>query len=320
MPINGPASYISTTEEFLAHWESVNSWLGVGHEIVLYLGITRADLQARLNELIGSRDVVLSALKQEELARATVEDLRRRLLERINQFCQKIRALFSDTKWERALPKVPGILQGEAKFIDALEDAANIWLRRNAEPAPRVPITLFDGYTQSQFQDDINALRAAYTAVNVARSNANLAREARNDVQDAIYPILKNYRQAVPTFFEKTHAMVETLPRLTPLPGSTPEAVTATAEWYAGRKMARITWEASSDPDLEKYQIRFSPGAHYSTDGEAVIGNVAPGEPLEFFTNEGLASPGDTASFKVYVITKTGNEKGSKAVQVTWPE
>jgi len=50
-----------------------------------------------------------------------------------------------------------------------------------------------------------------------------------------------------------------------------------------------------------------------------VIGNVTGGGALEFFTDSGLAAAGNVASFKVYVITTTHNEKGSNAVSVTRP-
>ena len=48
-----------------------------------------------------------------------------------------------------------------------------------------------------------------------------------------------------------------------------------------------------------------------------MIGTVDPSAPREFVTIASLANPGDIASFKVYVITATGNEKGSNTVTIT---
>ena len=65
--------------------------------------------------------------------------------------------------------------------------------------------------------------------------------------------------------------------------------------------------------------MRFSPGPNYSTENETVVGSVPPADPLELFTDVGLTTSGDVASYKVYVITTTGNEAGSNAVTVTRP-
>jgi hypothetical protein len=123
----------------------------------------------------------------------------------------------------------------------------------------------------------------------------------------------------MPTFFAADHALVQSLPRLTPEPGSTPAAVTITVEWVASTQMAKITWSASTAADLYQYEIRFCAGPTYNTDVESVIGNVSPMAPREFFTDAGLVTVGNVASFKVYVITTTGNEKGSNDVAVTRP-
>ena len=93
-----------------------------------------------------------------------------------------------------------------------------------------------------------------------------------------------------------------------------------TVTWDEATQQAHLTWTESDDPNLSHYSIRFCPGPNYSTDDESVIGTVLPGEPREFFTTAGLASPGSTASFKVYVVLTTGNEKGSNTVTITRPE
>ena len=35
MPISGPASFLTTTDEFLGHWEEADAVLGVGNELKL---------------------------------------------------------------------------------------------------------------------------------------------------------------------------------------------------------------------------------------------------------------------------------------------
>jgi hypothetical protein len=39
----------------------------------------------------------------------------------------------------------------------------------------------------------------------------------------------------------------------------------------------------------------------------------------EFLTTQGLGAPGAVSVFRVYVVTATGNEKGSNTAQITRP-
>ena len=71
--------------------------------------------------------------------------------------------------------------------------------------------------------------------------------------------------------------------------------------------------------NISQIEIRFCAGPNYSTDVEQVIGNITPDALREFFTDTGLGAPGNVASFRVYVITDTGNEKGSNTLVVTRP-
>lgn len=128
------------------------------------------------------------------------------------------------------------------------------------------------------------------------------------------------YRKKLPTKFPKGHALIDTLPELTPQPGSTPDVVTATFAWDPALGKVRITWSALFGTNIAEIEVRFCAGPSYSTDLEQVIGNVDPAAPREFLSDTGLAAAGDVASFKVYVITDLGNEKGSNTLVVTRPD
>jgi len=319
MPISGPTSYVSTTEAFLTHWAACDTSLGAGNEIVVSGNVNRAGLQTLLNNLSTKRTEVQADLTDEEIAREDVELQKAALHLRINQFNERVRGVLSGTKWERALPLVPTISEAQSKFTDPLEKAATLWLRLNADPATPAPLVLQGGYTRAQFAADIAALKTAYTTWNAAVTNAKISLEERNDIQDLIYAVLKDYRSAMPSYFTKGHALIDSLPDLTPKPGSTPAGVTINVVWDPVLLMARITWSLSSAADLYQYEIRFCAGPNYDTDTENVIGNVSPSAPREFLSDAGLAAAGNVASFKVYVITNTLNEKGSNAVSVTRP-
>ncbi|MBC8115369.1 MAG: hypothetical protein H7062_13380 [Candidatus Saccharimonas sp.] len=318
MAITGPASYLSTTDEFLIHWLLANSALGAGNELILPGGGTQAALQA-LRDALGIKvDLLQTRLTAMEIARGEIEILKVALHLRLNQLIEKVRALHEGSKWERSLPFVPGINDGAGNFTPPLDVANSVWLLINADAT--VPdITLLGAYTQAIFATDIASLKSAFTEYITAKTMADVVREERNDLQDEIYEILRKYRRNLPTAFATGHAIVDSMPRLTPEPGSTPDGVIASIVWDPVLQAAKITWTASAAANLSAFQIRFCAGPDYSTDNESVIGTVDPTALREFVTIVGLSNPGNVVSFKVYVITLTGNEKGSNTVTVTRP-
>lgn len=320
MPISGPSSYIPTLEEFLAHWDIADTTLGAGNEIVLPVGVTRATLLARQAALVAKRVELQAKLNTQETTRGEIDLLKISLLERIHQFNDKVRAYLPDSKWIAALPLMPSYSDGQGNFLDPLDDAATLWLQLNADPGTVAAFTLLGAYTQAMFATDLTALKTAYAALNAADVAATVVRSERNSLQDEIYPLLKSYRIVLPTAFVRGHALIASLPRLTPLPGSTPAEVTVTVVWDTALEQARLTWTENTAADLDHYDVRFCSGSTYSTDDESIVATVPGDGSREVLTTAGLTNPGATASFKVYVITTTGNEKGSTAVSLTRPD
>lgn len=316
MAITGPSSYIPTTNEFIAHWESVNADLGVGNEVTVANGVGLVDLSALRDSLQSQRDAVEAALNGQEIASATIKQQKQNLLERFGQFAANVRALFGGGPFEAALPDAPSSGEAESKFITPLVDALNLWQRIELYGTT---IILPGSYTGAEFMDDIDALRAEYVTWTKAGSDVKIARAQRNKLQDDIYPILKQYRQIIPGKFAAGSVFIETLPRLTPLPGATPDAVNASAVWDAGEQKARITWDESDNVNLKEYEVRYTPGDDYDPDDENVVATILPGAPREILTDAGLTQPGANSSFKVYVMLTTGNEKGSTTMVVTRP-
>ena len=62
--------------------------------------------------------------------------------------------------------------------------------------------------------------------------------------------------------------------------------------------------------------MRMSSGSSYDAATATVIGNF-PSGTTSFATTDGLESPGDVASFKVFVLLTTGNEAGSNTLTIT---
>ena len=59
--------------------------------------------------------------------------------------------------------------------------------------------------------------------------------------------------------------------------------------------------------------MRMSSGSSYDAATATVVGNF-PSGTTSFATTDGLESPGDEASFKLFVVLTTGNEAGSNTV------
>ena len=55
-----------------------------------------------------------------------------------------------------------------------------------------------------------------------------------------------------------------------------------------------------------------------SANADSIVASVDPSEAA-YRTTDGLSSPGDVATYRVYVVLNTGNEAGSNDVTITRP-
>jgi len=317
MAISGPASFVGTTDEFITHWGVADTALGAGNEIALRNGATLAVLTAKKNALVVKRTLLEDKLTILEVSRGDIQIQKETLLELFNKFTDRVRSLYSGTKWERALPTAPGVGEGLGNFTEPLDRAASLWKLINDDPALADIVIL--GVTQAQLVTKNADLKAAFTARTAAATIADVTRGERNDIQDEIYAILLDYRQGLPTYFATGHAMIDTLPRLTPEPGSTPEAVTVTVVIDPVTGQVRISHSKSTAADFAEYEYHMTRGPVWSDDDDVVIGNVTDINTLEFVTDKGTETPGVTAGYAAVVRTATGNEKRSEPVFVTRP-
>ena len=140
-----------------------------------------------------------------------------------------------------------------------------------------------------------------------------LARAERDALERRVRGVLVTYAQAVLAQFGAASNITESLPRLSPIPGHTPQAVVLSGVYDAETQEARLEWEAGEDPKLVSYQVRQCAGLVYHKKTERVVATVSKDEPR-------LARlpqvAGAAVSYKVYVQLSTGNERGSRAVVV----
>jgi hypothetical protein len=206
-------------------------------------------------------------------------------------------------------------------MLRALDDMADLWTRINADtttPNFTPPLVFADGYAVAQLQTDLAALRTQFKAVVDAENDARMSRRQRDALLDPLRGRFVSYREGIEVEYGEQHAFTTSLPDVSPSPGSTPDAVQAAVAWDGVTTEAVVTWTGSTNPNLQHYEVRVSPGATYDSGTASVAGQVLAGTE-EFRTTQELASPGDTATFKVFVVLTTGNQAGSNAVTITRP-
>ncbi len=236
------------------------------------------------------------------------------------QFNAKVRGPLGGTSYAAALPELPTPTDGMGVFVPPLDDILTLWTKLNAAvgiPGFTAPLLLLGGYTLAEYTTALVNLKLQFALVAKEQLGVSLLIGDRNVLQDVIYPVLKVYRQTVPTNFAENSPLVTSLPRLTPEPGSTPDAVLANGTWNAPTTQGKLTWDASTSPDVVQVEVRWSPGPTYDSANEVVLANLAPTAPRQYFTTQGLLAIGDESNFKIYVLTGTGNERGSNTVKVT---
>lgn len=321
MPITSIGSWLPTIDEFLQHWTDVNAALAPG-ELALLGGYNRASLVADRTVVENAVTDVQQKDNTTQIARGDRDVKRAAIRPRFLQFRAAVNGLLPGSRYIPAIPKTPRLADSPGKWRDAMDDMSNLWTTINTNNPPvsgfTPPLKLAGGYVILVFIQDVTSMKAAFTVLANAEQVVQLSREARDQLFAPVLQRLKQYRQAVSGTFPASHQLVQSLPKLSPAKGHTPDPVNVSAVWDEAVDSARIAYSASPDADLQEYELRACFGAKYKTDEEQVIGSNPPGV-LEFVTDDGLVAPGSKVFYKVYVIVNTGNEKGSKTVSVTRP-
>lgn len=327
MPISGASSYVPTLNQFLPHWDQVNTSLGAGGPLLLRNPngsspptLNRADLVTMRANLVLKHADITGQINNVQIAAATLKIMKEALLLRGNQFNDAVRSDLAGTAFAEALPLLPSATDGEEVFIEPMDDIATLWPKINAAAGITgftPPLLLLDAYPVADFATALGLLKTQYETVGKEDFLVGFKIKERNKMQDLIYPVLKAYRLAVPTKFAANDPLVLSLPKLTPDPGSTPAPVLANGTWNVPTTQGKLTWAASTDPNLDQYEVRWSPGATYDSSLEVVLASIAKTAPREYFTTQGLLAIGDVSNFKIYVLTTTGNERGSNTVKIT---
>ena len=322
MPLEDVGSYGPVMNEFGIHWGKVNLALGgtPATDLKLEAGLTlamflllRDEIQAKVTAIEGFDNGRQIAADQRDALKIALRD-------HLAQFRAMLRVLLAKSKYASSAPILPELTSGEAKFMAAFDDAADLWGRIDADAtiAGFTPPLVIASYTRPNFVTDIAAMRAAFLAVLSADNDKRMGIKERDVLFETAREYLVQYRVAVEGLLGPNHPLTQTLPLITAPPGSTPDGVPLTGVWNPATEQADLQWTASSNPNLDHYQLRMSVGPSFDSATATVVGNI-PSGTTTFATTAGLDNPGDVASFKVFVVLTTGNEAGSNTVTITRP-
>jgi hypothetical protein len=324
MPITSYGSYLTTAQQFIAHWNSVNATLGAnpiklkGTYTVADLTTDRTALQAAITALEPLLNALDAAIADRDTKKAAIKP-------RVLQFRNAVKHYLQGNPLENSLPTQPSLSSVESKFLKPLDDVAALWVSVNAIPATGAgsvpgftpPLTLLGNYPIATFNTDLAALRTAYLAVTNAQVAAKIQREKRDALLPNLRTRMEQYRKAILALYPPTDPFVQSLPELYAPSGATPEPVSASGKWDAAIQQGVITIIPSTNPNVDYYSVRVSPPP-YSAKEEKVIGRIEKDQKT-FETIQGLAAPGSEIYARVYVVLTTGNEKGSTTIKIVRP-
>ena len=329
------SSAIPFANRFLAHWSSVDAYL-VGSPSfflpakpgIIPPNFNRSGLTALRDTLENQLDGVQGELNNLQTNSGAIVMKKQLLLNRLRLFLEVVDGYYAGTPFFNSRPDMPSVNAGPEKFMEPLRDAKNLWGKLNGTAAPSgvtLPIVVDEGTVETPalvslalFTTSIGELRALYEDRAQAEQNLQVARAQRDETIRAIYLVLLTYRTAVLPRISANQPLIDTLPRLSPEGGHTPDAVTVDGA-LTGVDTATVTHSESAEPTLESYIFLGAIGDDAGLDDAVVLGIHTNRTPEPFTTTLGLTEPGGAVSLWVKVTLNTGNERTSERVVVTRP-
>jgi hypothetical protein len=323
MPLisNSPASYRSTADEILAHWNQANTVLNP-NEIICKGSYTRDALQDDRDTLDSKINDVRAAIGRRQLIASRRSVSKSSLIDKLQRFRAGVANALMGTIYAANLPRVPFFAANEKDFLEPLFKMRERWREINAitnqVPDFTAPFILGDGTTLAQFDHLLAELQAIYRELDTVDAEIDRARRERDALLEPLKDRMQQYRQGVLARVGKNHPLSESLPPLRVTSSRPILPVRVTGQWDAASDTAYLTWNASKDAELDGYSVRTSSGATYRADEEDTVAFL-PASATSWNGTDGLGVSGAEANFKVYVIIKGNRERGSNAVKVARP-
>jgi len=322
MPLTTFESYLIVEQEYLTPWGLVNVALGntLATDLKLSGNYLVTNLTAERTAFQNAMDAVDAANNAVQVAVGNLNIAKNNLRIRLTQFRASVQYQLRTSGYFGALPTLPLKTAAENGTIDAYARMAQLWTQINADATVAgftPPLVLFGSYALATYNTDLAALRTLYAVTEANRVKADVARGNRDVLIPPLRPRFQEYRAAVIAKLGALSALAQNIPVVSSKPGSTPNAVTINGVWNGLSGAAEFNISASDAPDFARYEYRYSAGTRYDGDTAAVLAVVTKITNLSLVTSTGLGSAGLSIAVKCYVITTTGNEKGSNTVVIT---
>ena len=310
---------------FSEHWLIGNSLLGAPMHVKIGLAdkseVTQAIFDGWRTTLQNQQNAVQTALTAAQIARGNVNVMKTELLVKFGLFTTLLDGYFKGTGCYEARPYAPTFNDGKENFLRPLGAMMNLWAEINADSAPAgvtLPLVLGDSTNQGAFASALSALIFGFWVMEKKELALAVTRGKRNVTQAKAYETMRQYREVATAKYKLHPEMVESLPRLTPLPGHTPARVNSSAVFEAPNQSKAI-YDASTDAMISHYELRATAGGSYNDEDAVLVATNEPGAAREFVTPFGLTQPGAKVAFKLYVVLTSGNEAGSAEMVVERP-
>ncbi|WP_395138882.1 hypothetical protein [Armatimonas sp.] len=317
MPITTISGFQITLANVATHWARVDDDLASA-ALELKGGYTLAKLTAdqtavaALIQKVDSSVLILATLASKR------DQLKEKLRPRLTQFRGAVKSALDGTPYAKTLPTLPLATADMAGTLKPFTEMETLWERINTDEGDDAIVgglRLARGYDLASFKTELAMLQSVYKQISLLEQTLAVDRRTRDTLRSEIVTRLRQYKNAVIARYDTDHPLLATVPGLYPTGGSTPDGVTLSGHWSRDLTCAQLAWTASNNDQLDHYSIRAAPLPAYSTRNEAVVAMVSPGT-LTWHGELGLTEVGEGVVLKVYVVTKTGNEKGSNVVKV----
>ena len=312
-----PLSYLRTAQDIDTHWQQVNA-SSSANPITLKGSFTLAQFQNELT-VFGAK---ISQTRAERLQRDMAAGQRSIQKDAVRESLTRFRAAVTNylmgTPYAGNLPTLPTLSVDESAYKEPFLKMQERWRVIDnlsvSVPEFTAPLVLGNGLTLDGFVDQLTDLDSAYRALDKSDTQLETYRRERDAMMEPLKKRIVQYKNALIDRFGKEHPFVKSIPALSPTPSNTLKPVKLTGTWDASTQKAALTWSAAASQDAT-YSVRTTGSLPYKPDDEEVLATLPHGT-THFHTDAGLIVIGSEANFKVYVVTPSGNERGSNAVKI----
>ena len=318
MPIINQNSYISTMAAFAAHWPLVNTAIAPD-AVTLQNAYTLANFNTDRAALQAAFDNVQTQNAALGQARNALSAQRTALMKRMEEFRTFLIGTMPNSTYIQLLSATPGLYAIESRFLQPFASMQSIWLAISANPPPGFvnPIKLQGGYLVTAFTTDLTNLKAAFANYDAQKIALRSAIKDRYVLLAPARQRMKQYRAVVKAKLLPTSSLYLSLPRLSPVAGSTPKAVTnLLAVYNSVENSVRLTFSPSVSANIAQYLLQFCPDAKWNSSDVQVIANMLPAPPYAFDFKLNMIEEGQTGLFKVVVRNDTENQKASRVLRI----